>query len=349
MFIGLPKEIKNEEHRVALTPNHVKQLVKAGHVVAVECGAGWNAGFTDQDYEDAGGYVSESRTVWNHDLIVKVKEPLPEENIRGSQIIFSYLHLAANRDLTERLVKSNATAIAFETILDEDGCTPVLDPMSVIAGELAAYKAAEFLLHHNGGKGILMADARITVLGYGTAGEAAARVAAGMGAAINIVELESKLPHVNQEMSWLPKPAKEFHKSFPSTPEEIKHSINESDVVIGCVHVPGAPTARLVTEEMVKEMKPKTVLIDVAIDQGGCFETSSPTSHTNPTFVKHDVIHYCVPNMPGVVPITASREIADHIWPYLLEIIEDPLSVPSGVNVHGGKVVHPAVAKAHDL
>jgi alanine dehydrogenase len=347
MFIGLPKEIKNEEHRVALTPTQVKYLVDAGHCVAVGYSAGRDAGYSDTDYAAAGAHVVANDVVWNHELIVKVKEPLPEEYIKRDQIIFSYLHLAANRELTETLMKRNATGIAFETILDEDGRTPVLDPMSVIAGDLAAYKAAEFLQHHNGGKGILMRDAHVVVLGCGTAGEAAAQIAAGMGAKVTIVELASRLQHAKGIAMWMNNNA---HEAVESTPENIQRVIKDADAIIGCVHVPGAPTSRLITEDMVKyDIRPGSVLIDVAIDQGGCFETSRPTSHSDPTFVKHDVLHYCVPNMPGIVPMSASKQISDHIWPYLLKIIDDPMSIPTGVNVHRGKVVHPAVAKAHNL
>ena len=347
MFIGLPKEIKNQEHRVALTPSQVKKLVDDGHCVAVGYGAGSDAGYSDVDYASAGAHVVSNDIVWNHELIVKVKEPLPEEHIKRDQIIFSYLHLAANQPLTTRLVEQNATAIAFETILDEDGRTPVLDPMSVIAGDLAAYKAAEFLQFHNQGKGILMRDAHVVVLGCGTAGEAAGQIAAGMGAKVTFVEIAERLQYAKGIAMWMNNNA---HEAIESTPENIQEVIKTADAIIGCVHIPGAPTSRLVTEDMVKyDIKKGSVLIDVAIDQGGCFETSYPTNHTNPTFVKHDVVHYCVPNMPGIVPVSASESIAHHIWPYLLKIIDDPLSVPSGVNVHAGEIVHPAVAKAHSL
>lgn len=362
MFIGVPTETKNQEYRVALTPHHVKSLVDDGHCVAVGRSAGYGSGFTDQDYKDVGAYVVDNETVWNHDIIVKVKEPQPEEYIyfRENHVIFSYLHLAANRKLTEALVDSGACGIAFETILDEDGRTPLLDPMSTIAGRLAPQVAAQFLSTMYGGKGLLISEANVVILGGGTAGTEAAYVAAGMGAHVAIVDLPNKIDYLEENViSHLPEWNEwdniQMHYTVSSDDtDEVLEQIVDADIVIGCVHVPGTPTEQLITEEMVKEMKSGSIIVDVAIDQGGCSETSRPTTHTDPVYTVHDVIHYCVPNMPGIVPRSASEQLALHIFPYLEDLLDDyPMSlvlegslIRSGINVRDGTVCHPAVAKA---
>lgn len=360
MYIGLPKERKNGENRVALAPAHVELLVEEGHCVAVEYGAGWGAGFTNEQYKEAGGILCDQSTVWAHDLIVKVKEPLPEEYkfIRYDHIIFSYLHLAANKPLTEYLMKAGAVGIGFETVIDEFGHTPILEPMSIIAGRLAPQKAAEYLAAPVG-PGILMSEANVVILGCGTAGKEAAYISAGMGANVVLVDLPHKINKIDLDIAgnlpdWNDFDNMQAHYCVSSDSSELIEELVSTDVIIGCVHVPGEPAAQLVTKNIVSHMREGSVIVDVAIDQGGCSETSRPTSHDDPVYFVDGVTHYCVPNMPGIVPRSATESLSACIIPYALELAKDPDGtmnglLRTGVNVRAGAVVHSAVAKAHNL
>lgn len=362
MHIGIPKERKADEYRVALTPFDVKKLIESGHTVVVETGAGEGANLFDSIYEEVGALIADQKTVWQQDMIIKVKEPQLEEYkfFRDGQIVFSYLHLAANQPLTTALMKEGVTGIAFETFTEGsdpyDRATPLLDPMSEIAGRMAAQVGAHYLLRTNGGKGILMSDARVVVIGCGTAGRAAGIVADGMGATVGFIDLEG-LPLERARTFIHNNLSHDKHYVVASTPENIADCMLTADVVIGCVHVPGAATNRLVTKDMIKMMEPGSVIVDVAIDQGGCFETSRPTTHADPVYTEFDVTHYCVANMPGTVPRTASSALSRHIIDYAKLIADHGIdganrldsSFSSGINVRGGQIVHPAVKKALNL
>lgn len=356
MHIGIPKEIKDSELRVALAPHDVFQLTNRGHEVVVERGAGDGAGYNDNDYLSNGARLGTQQEVWQQDIIIKVKEPQHSEYhfLLGGQTLFSYLHLAANKPLTHALVDYGVTAIGFETFT-EDNDTPMLDPMSEVAGEMAALVGANYLLASNGGKGKLMSDATVVVIGCGTAGRAAGTIARGMGATVVYLELEG-LP-LEQATTFAananPSDGSGLHFAVASTPQNIAKFVAEADIVIGCVHVPGEPTQRLVTAEMVKSMEVGSVIVDVAIDQGGCFETSRPTTHSNPTYTEHGVIHYCVANMPGAVARTASERLSQNIIEYALILADEGVhnacrvepNFKSGINVMDGRIVHPALQR----
>jgi alanine dehydrogenase len=358
--IGVVKEIKADEYRVALTPAGARELVGQGHEVIVERGAGEGSAFPDTTYELEGARLADADEVWAEaELLLKVKEPLPEEYglLREGLILFTYLHLAASTELTRALVSSGAACVAYETVETDDGALPLLAPMSEIAGRLAAQAGAYFLEKPLGGRGLLLsgvpgvARGSVVVIGGGIVGYNSALIALGLGADVTIVErsvdrmrhLETALPG---RVSLL-----------MSSGLQIEESVAGADVVIGAVLIAGALAPKLVTHEMVRAMKEGAVVCDVAIDQGGCFETSRPTTHSEPVYVVDGVTHYCVANMPGAVPITATKALTNVTLPYVEAIAahglaeavhRDPALAP-GVNVLEGHVTYEAVAEAHGL
>lgn len=352
MRIGIPKEIKILEGRVALIPAATAQLVREGHTVLIETGAGEASGYGDDDYKKAGvEVVKDAAALYSGaEIIVKVKEPIEPEYdlLRSDHIIFSYLHLAAAPGLTEVLCGKRLTAVGFETVEHDHGL-PLLAPMSDIAGRLAVQIGATLLHRPNGGRGILLgglpaADrGNVLVLGAGTAGSNAIEVAARLGANVTVFERtrESMARARNHGANVT---------ALPSYPYLIEEHIRTADLVIGAVLITGARAPMLVSEDMVKQMNPGSVIIDISVDQGGCIETTRPTNHEEPTFIKHGVIHYGVTNMPGAVPRTASQALSASITPYVLKLAgKDGLSDPeirSGINVRAGEVVHPAVREA---
>ncbi len=357
MHVGVPKEIKNHEYRVGLTPTSVQEFVAHGHSVVVEAKAGNGIGCTDQDYIDAGATVIDSAAeiFATADMIVKVKEPQATERamLREGQILFTYLHLAPDPDQTHDLVDSGAVCIAYETVVDDHGGLPLLAPMSQVAGRMSIQAGAHSLEKVHGGGGILLggvpgvAPAKVVVIGGGVVGENAIRMALGMGA--DIVVLDRNVDVLNT----LARRFDEHIKTVYSTSAAIEKYVLEADLVIGGVLVKGAAAPKLVTADMVKRMKPGSVLVDVAIDQGGCFETSKATTHADPIYIVDDVVHYCVANMPGAVPRTSTYALNNVTLPYGLAIADKGykaalLSNPflmEGLNVCKGKVTYEAVAK----
>ena len=357
MRIGVPKEIKESEFRVGRTPSGVGELVAWGHEVLVETAAGLGAGFDDGDYASAGAkIVGNAEEVFAAaDLIVKVKEPQLEECARLSagQTLFTYLHLAADPAQARALMDGGATSIAYETVTAADGSLPLLTPMSEVAGRMSVQVGAHFLEKYAGGRGILLggvpgvAPANVVVLGCGAAGSEAAEIAVGMGADVTLVD--KSLPRLRQLAGHFGVRARTAH----SNAANVAALIREADLVIGTVLIPGAAAPKLVTREMVRSMKPGSVVVDVAIDQGGCFETSRPTSHDDPVFVAEGVVHYCVTNMPGAVPRTSTLALCNSTLPYVHRLanlgVDDALrgeGLATGLNVHRGKIVHPVVAAA---
>lgn len=359
MIIGVPKEIKNNENRVGMTPGTVVSYRNAGHEVRVQTGAGDGIGFTDEDYTAAGALIaSTARDVWSADMVVKVKEPLPEEYayFREGLILYTYLHLAPEADLTKALVDSKVTAIAYETIQLDDGSLPLLTPMSEVAGRMSIQIGAHFLEKAHGGKGVLLsgvpgvAPGKVAVIGGGIVGMNAARIALGMGAEVSILDINPNRLRQLDDM---------FQgriKTIMSDPFHIAETVKGADLVVGAVLIPGARAPRLVTEEMVKGMSPGSVIIDVAIDQGGSIETIDRiTTHDNPTYVKHGVIHYAVANMPGAVARTSTLALTNATTPYGLKIAKLGVreasmtnrALAKGINIIGGKVTYQAVAEAH--
>ncbi|ATJ84222.1 alanine dehydrogenase [Halomonas beimenensis] len=361
MKIAVPKEIKNHEYRVALTPTGARELVARGHEVTVQAGAGEGAGFPDADYEAAGARLEgDVAKVWSEaELILKVKEPQPEEVARLSkgQTLFTYLHLAAEEDLTRGLMESGATCIAYETITAPQGGLPLLAPMSTVAGRMAVQAGAHSLEKAQGGAGVLLpgvpgvAPARVTVIGGGVVGENAARMALGLGAEVTV--LDKSIPR----LETLDDRYQGRMKTVFSTADSLEEAVRESDLIIGAVLVPGAAAPKLITRAMLADMKPGSVLVDVAIDQGGCFETSKPTTHAEPTYVVDGVVHYCVANMPGAVARTSTQALTNATMPFVVALADkgwkqalaDDAHFAEGLNVHEGQVTYPAVADAFGL
>ncbi|RKQ30495.1 alanine dehydrogenase [Oceanobacillus halophilus] len=356
MIIGVPKEIKNNENRVAITPAGTTQFVKNGHQVIIEKNAGLGSGYTDKEFIRAGAIIeAEPSKVWNHsNMILKVKEPLKEEYkyFREDLILFAYLHLAAEPDLSKELIDSGITALAYETV-EEKGKLPLLTPMSEIAGRMAAQLGAQYLEKTKGGKGILLSGVpgvprgKVTIIGGGVVGTNAAKIAIGLGADVTIIDLN---PNRLRELDDLF--GSEIN-TLMSNPYNIEQAVVESDLVIGSVLIPGRKAPKLVTEDMVKSMSSGSVIVDVAIDQGGNFETiNKPTTHDQPTHVIHDIVHYAVANIPGSVPRTATIALTNSTIPYALQIANNGLnkalqnqrSLKAGVNVAKGKVLNKAVA-----
>lgn len=360
MLVGVPKEIKTHEYRVGLMPFAVREYVARGHEVIVETGAGAGVGESDAAYVAAGAtIVAEAAEIFaRSQMIVKVKEPQPEEFVqfRAGQILFTYLHLAPDRRQTEGLLASGVTAVAYETVTDAAGGLPLLAPMSEVAGRLSIEAAAEFLKRHNGGRGVLLGGVpgvkpgRVVVLGGGVVGTHAARMAVGLGAEVSIID--RSLPRLRQLDDLFGGRVRTRY----STQTVIEEEISSAVVVVGAVLLPGASAPKLVSKAMLSAMLPGAVLVDVAIDQGGCFETSHATTHKTPTYVVDDIIHYCVANMPGAVPMTSSVALNNATLPYGLQIADGGLAaivsrpgLREGLNVHEGRVFHPAVAESLDL
>lgn len=361
MTIGVPKEIKAHENRVALLPGGVKQFKSHGHEVLIQRDAGLGSGFPDELYEAEGAEIVENADeVWERsDMIMKVKEPIAREygHMREGQVIFTYFHFAASRELTEAVIDSNCIAIAYETVEKSDGSLPLLIPMSEVAGRMAAQEGAKYLEKALGGRGILLGGipgvppATVLVLGGGIVGVNAAKIAAGMGALTTIMDINIfKLRYLDDVMP------KNVTTMF-SSEANIRRMLPDVDLVIGAVLKPGAKAPHLITRQMLKEMKPGTVLVDVAIDQGGCFETSHPTTHDNPTFVVDDVLHYCVANMPGAVPYTSTLGLTNVTLPYAIDLankgwkqaVADDPELKKGINVVKGDIVYQDVAEAFDM
>ncbi len=356
MQIGVPKEIKDQEFRVGLTPSSAQFLCTQGHQVMVETYAGIGSGFTDADYIQAGAQiVADAATAWGQELVVKVKEPLSAEYdfLRNDQLLFTYLHLAANRTLTERLLESGVTAIAYESVEIVSGGRvqfPLLAPMSVIAGRLSVQFGARFLERQQGGRGVLLGGipgvkpGKVVILGGGVVGTEAARIAVGMGAQVTILDISV---HRLTELEIIFGSRVEL---LHSQPVAIAASIPTADLVIGAVLIPGQRPPTLVKRDLVKQMNPGSVIVDVAVDQGGCIETLHPTSHTSPVYVEEGVVHYGVPNMPGAVPWTSTQALNNSTLPYVaklaargLDAIGSDESLAKGLNVKNHRLVHPAV------
>jgi alanine dehydrogenase len=358
--IGVVNEIKPDEYRVALTPAGARELTQRGHEVLVEAGAGAGSSFPDDAYRSIGASLATAEDVWAQaDLVLKVKEPLPSEYalIREGVVLFTYLHLAANEGLTRALVESGAACVAHETVETDDRRLPLLAPMSEVAGRLAAQAGATFLEKPLGGRGLLLggvagvAPGHVAVLGGGIVGYNAAVIALGLGAQVTILERSvDRMRHLEEVLSGRV-------SLLMSSGLQIEESVIQADVVIGAVLIPGALAPKLITRQMVREMKPGSVLCDVAIDQGGCAETSRPTTHSEPVYTVDGVIHYCVANMPGAVPVTATKALTNVTLPYveaiadhgLAEAVARDRSLARGVNVLHGKVTYEAVAEAHGL
>ena len=361
MRIGVPKEIKVHEYRVGLVPAAARELVESGHEVLVQTGAAAGIGFTDADYQRVGAKIAATAAdvFAQSEMIVKVKEPQPVEcaMLRKGQVLYTYLHLAPDPKQTEALIKSGATCIAYETVTAPDGSLPLLTPMSEVAGRMSVQVGAYCLQKANGGRGILLggvpgvAPAKVVILGGGVSGTHAAEMAVGLRADVTIVDRSMKRL---RELSAIFGPSL---RTEYSTQEHIDSLVIDADLVIGAVLIAGAAAPKLVTRDMVRRMKAGSVLVDISIDQGGCFETSRPTTHAEPTFIVDDVIHYCVANMPGAVPRTSTfalnnvtlpfaRRLADHGWKAAMQA--DP-HLAHGLNVHEGHVTNEAVAQALGL
>jgi alanine dehydrogenase len=359
--IGVPKEIKTHEYRVGLTPAGARELLQHGHQVVVEHDAGAGIGYGDDAYRLVGASIADTAAALFEaaDLIVKVKEPQPAEiaMLRRDQILFTYLHLAADKQQTLGLIASRATCIAYETVTDRAGTLPLLAPMSEVAGRMAVQVGAHCLEREQGGAGILLggvpgvAPAKVVVLGGGVSGTNAARMAVGLEASVTIID--RSLPRLKElDLQFGPRATTLF-----ATTASIEQSVLAADLVIGAVLVPGAAAPKLVTRDMVKRMRPGSVLVDIAIDQGGCFETSRPTTHSEPTYVEHGVVHYCVTNMPGAVARTSTFALTNATLPFVLALAEkgwrqallEDAHLAEGLNIHAGRVTHIAVARALGL
>jgi alanine dehydrogenase len=357
MIIGVPKEIKNNENRVAITPAGVVQLINAGHKVVIEANAGIGSGFTDEEYKQAGAEIVERASeVWEKaEMILKVKEPLPAEYVyfRKGLILFTYLHLANEPELAKALVENEVTAIAYETIT-VNNTLPLLTPMSEVAGRMAAQLGAQYLEKSKGGKGILLSGVpgvkrgKVTIIGGGVVGTNAAKIAQGLGADVTIIDLNPARLRQLEDIFG------STVQTLMSNPYNIAESVKDSDLVIGSVLIPGAKAPKLVTEEMVKSMQPGSVIIDVAIDQGGNFETINyATTHDNPIIEKYGVLHYAVANIPGAVPRTATIALTNVTIPYAVQIaskgviqaIKESEAIKTGVNVMNGNITFKAVAQ----
>jgi alanine dehydrogenase len=353
MRIGVPKEIKDQEFRVGLTPAAVQLLVRQGHEVFIEAGAGLGSGFEDAHYQHLGATVVPSaKTIWEQELIVKVKEPLAAEYplIQKDQLLFTYLHLAANRPLTEALIDSGATCIAYETVELSNGQLPLLTPMSIIAGRLSIQFGARFLEKQQGGRGVLLGGipgvrpGRVVILGGGTVGTEAARMAVGLGARVQILDINV------DRLNYLETLFGSRVEYLYSSAKTISEIIPEADLLVGAVLVTGDRAPTLVTRQQVAQMPPGAVIVDVAVDQGGCVETLRTTSHSDPVYLEEGVLHYGVPNMPGAVPWTATQALTNVTLPYVAKLakfglaaLEQDPALAKGLNVAQGKICHPIV------
>ncbi|HDH57586.1 MAG TPA: alanine dehydrogenase [Bacteroidetes bacterium] len=361
MIIGVPKEIKANENRVALQPVGAEMLIQHGHKVLVQEGAGQGSGFPDDEYVSAGAEICRTaeEVFSRSEMIIKVKEPLSQEYalIRKNQILFTYFHFAASEELTQAMIDSGAVCIAYETMESPDGSLPLLIPMSEVAGRMATQEGAKFLEKTYGGRGLLLggvpgvAPGEVVILGGGIVGTNAAKMAAGLGAHVTILDINlERLRYLDDVM-----PAN-VH-TLMSNPANIRWAISKADLLIGAVLIPGAKAPHLVTREMLKMMKPGAVIVDVAVDQGGCIETCKPTTHAEPTFTIDGVLHYCVANMPGAVPNTSTIALTNATLPYAVTIADkgyeqaarDSVEILTGINILNGKVTYKGVADAFNL
>jgi alanine dehydrogenase len=361
MIIGVPKEIKNNENRVALTPAGTQELVKRGHTVYVQQSAGSGSGFSDTEYQNAGAkIVQNAAEVFSlSEMIIKVKEPIEQEYklIKKDQLIFTYFHFASYEPLTKAMIASGAICLAYETVERADGSLPLLIPMSEVAGRMSIQEGAKYLEKPLKGRGILLGGvpgvkpAKVLILGGGVVGTNAAKIAAGMGADVTIMDVNlSRLRYLDDVMP------KNVH-TMVSNEYSIREMVKDHDLIIGGVLVPGAKAPRLITRDMLKTMRPGTVLVDVAVDQGGCIETCTPTTHEDPTFIIDDVVHYCVANMPGAVPYTSTLALTNATLPYAIRLAgqgwkkacNESAELRNGLNVIQGEVVYKAVADAFSL
>ena len=361
MIIGIPKEIKNNENRVSLTPAGAKELVAHGHTVYVQHTAGENSGFPDEAYVAAGATILPTiEDVYAiAEMIIKVKEPIKPEYklVRKGQLLFTYFHFACDRELTDAMLESGATCLAYETVVDRNGGLPLLIPMSEVAGRMSAQEGARFLEKPQGGRGVLLGGvpgvkpAKVLVLGGGIVGTQAAQIAAGFGADVTLCDIS--LPRLRYLSETMPKNV----KTLFSSRYNIEQELPTTDLVIGAVLIPGAKAPHLITRDMLKLMRPGTVLVDVAIDQGGCFETSHPTTHAEPIFEVDGVVHYCVANIPGAVPCTSTLALTNATLPYAIKLADmgweaacrADAGLAKGLNVVDGKVTFPGVAEAFGM
>jgi alanine dehydrogenase len=361
MIIGVPKEIKSYENRVGMVPAGVEMLKQHGHTVIIEASAGKGSGFSDEAYTQVGAeIVPTAKDVYDRaEMIVKVKEPIAPEYglIREGQVLFTYFHFAASRELTDAMLKTKCIAIAYETVQKADGSLPLLIPMSEVAGRMAAHEGSKYLERAMGGRGILLggvpgtAPAEVLVLGGGIVGTNAAKIAAGLGA--RVIIMDTNLYRLRYLDDVMPKNV----ITMMSSPYTIREVSKTADLVIGGVLIPGAKAPKLITRDMLKDMKEGAVMVDVAIDQGGCFETSKPTTHEDPTYVIDGVLHYCVANMPGAVPFTSTIALTNATFPYALQLankgykkaLSENAELVPGLNVHTGNITYKAVAEAFDL
>jgi alanine dehydrogenase len=360
MKIGVPKEIKNNENRVGMTPSGVFELTKKNHTVYVQKDAGFGSGFFDKDYKDAGAILLDTiEDIYaSSAMIVKVKEPIAEEYplIKSHHVVFTYFHFASSEPLTRAMIESKSVCIAYETVEDADGSLPLLTPMSEVAGRMAIQQGAKYLEKPIKGRGVLLGGVpgvppgKVLVLGAGVVGIQAAKMAAGLGAHVTVMDINMKqLRYVNDVMP--PHVVTEFSSEY-----NIRRRIKDHDLIIGGVLVRGAKAPKLITRDMLKEMRPGTVLVDVAVDQGGCMETTKATTHEDPTFIIDDVVHYCVANMPGAVPYTSTLALTNVTLPYVLRLANlgweaacaKDKSLARGLNIVKGKIVYKEIAEAFD-
>lgn len=358
MIIGIPREVKDNENRVSMTPGGVEAFLRHNHQVLVETGAGLGSGITDEEYGIAGAKIVDADTAWSADLVIKVKEPVEFEYkyLREDLTLFTYLHLAANSQLTEVMLKTKVTGVAYETVQLADGSLPLLTPMSEVAGRMAAQEGSHHLEKYQGGRGVLLGGvpgvkpASVVIIGAGVVGTNAARIAVGMGALVTMIDIShSKLQYLDDI----------YHGriiTLNSTEPNIRQAAMDADLIIGAVLIPGGKAPMLITEGIVKRMKEGAVIIDVAVDQGGCVETIRPTTLANPTYVQDGVVHYGVTNMPGAVPRTSTFALVNVTLPYALALADKGLdalrhdpSLAKGLNTHKGGLTYKAVAEAFDM
>lgn len=361
MVIGVPKEIKNNENRVALTPAGTQELVKRGHTVYIQNAAGIGSGFADEEYAKAGAKLHDDASgIFSlAEMIIKVKEPIEQEYslIKKDQLVFTYFHFASYEPLARAMIKSGAICLAYETVERADGSLPLLIPMSEVAGRMAIQEGAKYLEKPLKGRGILLGGvpgvrpAKVLILGAGIVGANAAKIAAGMGADVTIVDVNlTRLRYLDDVMP------KNVH-TMVSNEYSIREMVKDHDLIVGAVLIPGAKAPRLITRDMLKTMRPGTVLVDVAVDQGGCIETCTPTTHENPTYIIDDVVHYCVANMPGAVPYTSTLALTNATLPFAVRLANygwkkacsDNAELRSGLNIIRGEVVYKAVADVFNL
>ncbi|APY10644.1 alanine dehydrogenase [Seonamhaeicola sp. S2-3] len=361
MKIGVPIEIKNNENRVGMTPSGVFELTKRNHSVYIQKNAGYNSGFLDEDYINAGATILDTiEEIYDvAEMIVKVKEPIEKEYslIKEDQVVFTYFHFASSETLTRAMIDSKAVCIAYETVEDEDGSLPLLIPMSEVAGRMSIQQGAKYLEKPIKGRGILLGGipgvppAKVLILGAGVVGVQAARMASGLGANVFILDINMKaLRHVSETMPN--NVISEFSSEY-----NIRKHIKDSDLIIGGVLIKGAKAPKLITRDMLKDMRPGTVMVDVAVDQGGCFETTKPTTHQDPTYIIDEVVHYSVANMPGAVPYTSTMGLTNVTLPYVIKLADmgwkkatnTNKSLAKGLNIVNGKIVYKEIAEAFDL